>query len=106
MNKVREAHDILNTLGLPPAQQNEMSALTLLALCGLSKRDEWSLAQRHSVGVTKGIMSFVAEKYGKKYAPNTRETFGEFRGFGEGDSKETISETSIKLGVGVRLPLI
>lgn len=75
MNKIREAHDILNTLGLPPAQQDEMSALTLLALCGLSKRDEWNLAQRHSMGVTKGIMSFVAEKYGKKYAPNTRETF-------------------------------
>lgn len=75
MSKIREAQDILNALGLPPAQQNEMSALTLLALCGLSKSDPWSSVKRQSVTVSKGIMSFVAEKYKRKYAPNTRETF-------------------------------
>ena len=75
MNKIKKAQDILNALGLPPAQQNEMSALTLLALCGLSKNDNWDKAQKNSVTVTKGVMSFVAEKYGRKYAPNTRETF-------------------------------
>lgn len=75
MSKIREAKDILNTLGLPPHQQNEMSALTLLALCGLSKRDEWSMAQKHSTTVSKGIMYFISKNYSKKYAPNTRETF-------------------------------
>ncbi|MBU2054027.1 MAG: hypothetical protein KKC25_03485 [Proteobacteria bacterium] len=34
-----EAQKILSNLGLPLAQQNEMSALMLLALCGLSSRD-------------------------------------------------------------------
>lgn len=75
MSKIKEAQDILNTLGLPPAQQNEMSALTLLALCSLSKKDPWSAARKQSMTVTKGIMSFVAQHYKKKYAPNTRETF-------------------------------
>ncbi len=75
MKKLKEAQDILNTLGLPPAQQNEMSALTLLALCGLSKTDPWQNAQKHSLTVTKGVMDFIAEKYKRKYAPNTRETF-------------------------------
>jgi hypothetical protein len=52
-----------------------MSALTLLALCGIGPRDPWSEAGRKSVTVTKGIMTFVAGRYRRKYAPNTRETF-------------------------------
>lgn len=75
MAKVEEAREILKSLGLPPAQQNEMSALTLLALCGLRPTDKWRQAYRHSVTVTKGIMGFIAQEYGKQYAPNTRETF-------------------------------
>lgn len=75
MSKIKEAQDILNTLGLPPAQQNEMSALTLLALCGLSKNESWDMAKNQSVTVTKGIMVFVAKEYKGKYAANTRETF-------------------------------
>lgn len=35
MTKVEEAQDILKSLGLPSSQQNEISALTLLALCGI-----------------------------------------------------------------------
>lgn len=75
MSKVQEAQKILKALGLPIAQQNEMSALTLLALANLSKGDSWSMATKKSVTVTKGVMNFVAEKYKKNYAPNTRETF-------------------------------
>ena len=75
MGKIEEAQDILKTMGLPPAQYNEMSALTLLALCGIKEKDSWKDAYRHSVTVTKGIMEFVAKEYDRKYAPNTRETF-------------------------------
>lgn len=75
MKKIKEARDILDTLGLPPAQQNEMSALTLIALCGLSKNDSWQNSQKHSLTISKGIMDFITEKYKRKYAPNTRETF-------------------------------
>lgn len=75
MRKIKEAQKILKELGLPPAQCNEMSALTLLALCSLRPRNPWSDANRNPCTVTKGVMDFVAQEYKKKYAPNTRETF-------------------------------
>ncbi len=76
MSKIIEAQEILEALGLPVAQQNEMSALTLLALCDIKEDTPWSEAKRQSIGVTKGIMAFMEENYrkGKPYAPNTRET--------------------------------
>jgi hypothetical protein len=72
---IEEAREILETLGLPPAQSNEMSALTLISLCALGPDDAWSKAARTRCTVTKGIMDYVKEKFGKAYAPNTRETF-------------------------------
>lgn len=75
MNKIHEAQDILKSLGLPSAQYNEMAALTFLALCGIREEDSWKNATIKSMGVSKDIMSFVNEHYGKAYAPNTRETF-------------------------------
>lgn len=76
MSKITEAQEILKALGLPAAQQNEMSALTLLALCDVKEDTPWNKAVRRSVGVTKGIMAFMEENYrkDKPYAPNTRET--------------------------------
>jgi hypothetical protein len=75
MSKIEEAQEILKALGLPTAQQNEMSALTLLALCNIKEADSWAKASRQSLGITKGVMTFVTESYEKPYAPNTRETF-------------------------------
>jgi hypothetical protein len=75
MRKIREAQQILDSLGLPKEQQNEMSALTLLALAGLKPKDSWQTAINKSCTVTKDIMFFVSQYYKKEYAPNTRETF-------------------------------
>ena len=77
MGKISEAQEILKNLGLPIPQQNEMSALTLLALCNIREDDHWEDATRDSKRITKDIMSFVNENYKKdsQYAPNTRETF-------------------------------
>lgn len=75
MSKIEQAREILRALGLPAAQQNQMSALTLLALCGIGPRSPWSAAKRRSMTVTKDIMAFVKARYGHPYAPNTRETF-------------------------------
>lgn len=75
MSKIEEAQAILKELGLPDAQQNEISGYTLLALCNIKEKDKWSNSFRQSHGVSKGIMTFIAENYGKEYAPNTRETF-------------------------------
>jgi type II restriction enzyme len=75
MQKIKEAQEILKALGLPPAQSNEMAALTFLAICNIKETDSWASATQRSLGITKGIMTFVNENYGKSYAPNTRETF-------------------------------
>lgn len=77
MGKINEAQTILKALGLPDAQQNEMSALTLLALCGIKEYMSWTDATRSSQGITKDIMAFVNDNYkaSSPYAPNTRETF-------------------------------
>ena len=63
MSRITEAQEILKALGLPAAQQNEMSALTLLALCGIKEDTPWAKANRSSKGVTKDIMAFVNENY-------------------------------------------
>ncbi|MBK9750876.1 MAG: restriction endonuclease [Anaerolineae bacterium] len=75
MPEIVEAQEILAALGMPSAQHNEMAALTLIALCGLKPEDRWSSAERCSLTVTKGIMNFIRDAYGRAYAPNTRETF-------------------------------
>lgn len=61
-------------LGLPKAQQNERSALCLLALLNLMPTKTWAEAESPLVGITP-IMDWAREHYGKEYAPNTRETF-------------------------------
>ena len=49
MSKIDEARDILEKLGLPQAQQNDISCLTLLALTGLSEDDGWNQAAKLSL---------------------------------------------------------
>jgi len=72
-DKIKEALAILNDLGLPRQQQNERSALTLLSLLGLKPASKWEDATDPLMGITP-MMDFFEEHYGKKYAPNTRET--------------------------------
>jgi hypothetical protein len=70
---IREALEILHILGLPKAQHNERSALCLLAVLNLSSNKKWSQAENHMIGITP-IMEWINTHYGKKYAPNSRET--------------------------------
>lgn len=70
---ITEANQILIALGLPRAQQNERSALCLLALLNLTPRKKWGLAENPLMGITP-IMDWAREHYQKEYAPNTRET--------------------------------
>ncbi len=71
--RIREALEILRALGLPRQQINERSALTLLALLDLKPDDSWRKAANPLIGITP-MMEFFAQHYGKRYAPNTRET--------------------------------
>jgi len=70
---IKTAGQILISLGLPRAQQNERSALCLLALLNVTPGTTWTAAQSPLVGITP-IMDWAREHYGKEYAPNTRET--------------------------------
>jgi len=71
---IEEALAIIKALGLPRAQQNERSALSLLALLNLTAEKTWAKAEAPLVGITP-VMDWAYEHYEKKYAPNTRETF-------------------------------
>ena len=71
--KIQEALTVLEALGLPRQQQNERSALTLLSLVDLKPANTWSDASNPLIGITP-MMEFFAAHYGKRYAPNTRET--------------------------------
>jgi len=71
--KIAEALSVLVDLGMPRAQQNERSALALLALLDLSPGKTWSEAQDPLMGITP-IMDWARKHYNKRYAPNTRET--------------------------------
>ena len=72
--KLDQALEVLMSLGMPRAQQNERSSLTLLALVNLAPDGKWSQLDRPRLGVTP-IMDWCKSIYGKEYAPNTRETF-------------------------------
>lgn len=73
MATIEEAIDVLTQLGFPRAQLNERSGLTLLAPADLTPAKPWSEASAPLRGVTP-MMDFMAEQFGKRYAPNSRET--------------------------------
>ena len=73
MSKTEDAVKILAALGLPRSQQNERSALTLLALAKLGPRASWAEVERPLLR-TVDIMEFMRVEYGKDYKPNSRQT--------------------------------
>ncbi len=70
---INSAKRVLISLGLPLAQQNERSALCLLALLDLGPRSSWKSARARMIGITP-MMDWIRDNYQKDYAPNTRET--------------------------------
>ncbi|MCX8518393.1 MAG: BsuBI/PstI family type II restriction endonuclease [Rhodoferax sp.] len=74
MRKIDEAIAILASLGFPKAQQNERSALCLLALIQLRKNGSWQQLQEPRLGV-RAILDFCRHDYKKPYAENSRESF-------------------------------
>lgn len=73
MDRREEAKRILHEIGMPRGQQNERSALTLLALANIGPRTSWRRAQQPLLRIVD-IMDFMRMRYNKHYAPNTRET--------------------------------
>lgn len=72
--KIEQALQIIKSLGFPREQQNERSALCLLALLNLTPEKSWSDAGNPLMGITP-MMDFVKNHYERTYAPNSRETF-------------------------------
>jgi type II restriction enzyme len=75
--KIAEALKILMDLDVPKAQQNDRTALCLLALLDAKPDTNWEEAQTPLVGITP-MIEFTKKHYDKDYAPNTRETFRRF----------------------------
>ena len=73
MSNIEEGIEILKLLGLPKAQLNNRSSLTLLTLLNLKKDDEWINAEKNAIRI-HDVLSFVRKNYGVIYAENTRET--------------------------------
>jgi BsuBI/PstI restriction endonuclease domain/BsuBI/PstI restriction endonuclease HTH domain len=73
-NAIEVARAILTEIGMPKAQQNDRSALVLLALGDLQPDRSWADVAVRQIGVTP-IIAWCAEHHGRQYAPNTRETF-------------------------------
>ena len=66
MPTIEQAAEILKSLGLPKPQQNERSALTLLALANLSPDATWA-ATASPLLRTVDIMEFMRQRYAKDY---------------------------------------
>lgn len=70
---VADAVKILTLLGIPPTKVGEQTALCLLAVLNMQPRKKWKDAEAPLIGITP-IIEWIAKHYGKRYAPNTRET--------------------------------
>ncbi len=81
-NRIKDATLILKSLHAPDNVLNERSALVLLALANITPNDKWVSSTNPRLGIVgnkkgrgyPGIMQFMAEKFQKKYAENSRET--------------------------------
>lgn len=73
MGKIQEAQVILQSLGLPDKQRNEIAALTLLVLAQLDEKASWQQARKKGLRI-HDILEEIKERFGRIYAENTRET--------------------------------
>jgi len=71
--RLTETSEALTALQFGSKQRNETASYTLLALLDLRPNVSWADAQAPLRGVTP-VIDFIAEAYGVRYAPNTRET--------------------------------
>jgi len=74
MNAVEKIRDLLNNVGMPEKQQSDLCCYTVLAMAGLTNKNNWASATNNWVRI-HDIIAFIAKEYGKYYAENSRETF-------------------------------
>ncbi|MGB8214701.1 MAG: BsuBI/PstI family type II restriction endonuclease [Anaerolineales bacterium] len=71
--KIEQALSILTALGMPREQQNNRTAMCLLALVNIHDEIAWRDAQSQLMGI-RGILDFIRNNLNVPYAENTRET--------------------------------
>lgn len=74
MGKIETVIKILKDVGLPRAQQNERSAIALLAMTNLKEQTPWADAEQNLLRI-HDMLIFSEKVYNKPYAENSRETF-------------------------------
>lgn len=74
MSKKDEARAILEAMGVPAKQQNDMCCFALLALANIKEHDLWASARNDWIRI-HDIMIYTRENYSVVYAENSRETF-------------------------------
>lgn len=74
MNKIEEARNFLQMIGMPKAQQTDMCCYVLLAMAEIKSDMSWSEAKNEWHRI-HDIIQFANKNYGVTYAENSRETF-------------------------------
>lgn len=74
MNKIEEARNFLQMIGMPKAQQTDMCCYVLLAMAEIKSDMSWSEAKNEWHRI-HDIIQFANKNYGVTYDENSRETF-------------------------------
>ncbi len=74
MEKIEIIRNLLNTLGMPKAQQADICCLSVLAMANIRPDSAWADATNQWIRI-HDIIAFANTYYGTSYAENSRETF-------------------------------
>lgn len=74
MEKIEIIRNLLNTLGMPKAQQADICCLSVLAMANIRPDSAWADATNQWIRI-HDIIAFANSHYGTSYAENSRETF-------------------------------
>lgn len=72
-NKLEDAKNILNNIGMPKKQQNDMCCYVLLAMLNVNIETQWNDSTNEWVRI-HDMIDFMKKNYGIDYAENSRET--------------------------------
>ena len=74
MDKIEEARQLLQEIGMPEKQQSDLCCYVVLAMANIKEYDDWKYATNEWIRI-HDIIQFVGINYGVTYAENSRETF-------------------------------
>lgn len=73
LNKLNSIKQLLDNIGMPKKQQNDLCCYSLLALLNLKKDDVWSAATNEWIRI-HDMLAFMNDAYATTYKENTRES--------------------------------